>query len=161
MAGARRRKSRSNASEARARAWEHALRLLTVRDRSEQEIRSRLTARGTSGSVIDATLRRLRQLRYIDDRRFAHVAAESALRRGHGSQRVRAELAAKGVGESLIEEVVQQAFSDETELARQQLARRYRGALQHPAEQLKAARYLLRHGFPEAVVRSVLGDEVC
>ena len=154
-------KSRSNASDTAARAWECAIRLLTAHDRSEHELRSRLAAQGISASAIHATIRRLHRLHYLDDRRFARGTAESAARRGQGSERVRAQLVAKGVAETLIDEALQGAFADETQLARQALARRYPTAPTRPAEQAKAARYLLRQGFPEAVVRSVLGEEVC
>ena len=160
MTGRPSRKSRSSASDAPARAWERAVRLLTVRDRSEQELRDRLTAEGTSATVINATVRRLRQHGYLDDRRFARGAAESAVRRGHGSERVRAELAAKGIGETVLEEAVQAACADETELARLVLARRYPRELRHPAERAKAARFLQRQGFPEAVVSEVLGHDL-
>ena len=161
MAGPTSRKSKSNASDATAHAWERAVRLLTARDRSEQEIRDRLAADKIPAAVIAATVRRLRQLRYVDDRRFAHSAAEHARRRGHGSERVRAELAAKGIGESLIDEAVLTVFTDETALARLALARRYPTDALEPAARAKAARFLLRLGFPEAVVSTVLGDEVC
>ena len=153
------RKSKSSASEAASDAWQRAVRFLTVRDHSEQEIRNRLAADGTAASAINATVRRLRQLRYLDDRRVAHGAAESAVRRGHGSERVRAELAAKGIAESLVEDALQAAFADEAELARQALARRYPVPPQQPGDRGRAARFLLRQGFPEAVVRSVLGEE--
>lgn len=159
MTGRDSRKSRSSASDAADAAWQRAVRILTVRDHSEHEIRERLAAAGASASTIDATVRRLRQLRYLDDRRFAHGAAESAARRGHGSERVRAELTAKGVAEPLVEEAVRAAFTDETELARQALARRYPTVVQAPAARAKAARFLLRQGFPEAIVSAVLGEE--
>ena len=108
--------------------------------------------------MIDATLTRLRALGFLDERRFAESAAERARRRGHGSEYVRAQLASQGVADSLIEEVVGATFGDEADLARQALARHYSTPPQRPAERAKAARFLLRRGFPEAVVADVLGD---
>ena len=137
------------------------MRLLAVHDRSEQEIRSRLAAQGVSASIVNATIRRLQELHYLDDRRFACGAAESAARRGHGSERVRAELAAKGVAESLIDAALHAAFADETELARRALHRRYPSEPRQPAERARAARQLLRQGFPEAVVAAILAEEFC
>src|SRR5262245_44347618 len=92
--------SRGSKSSASDRAWQHALRLLAARDRSEHEVRSRLAAHGDSPAVIGATVRRLRRLNYLDDARVAREAAAAAQRHGRGSKRVRAELAAKGVAEA-------------------------------------------------------------
>lgn len=134
------------------------MRLLAAHDRSEQEIRSRLAAGGASSGAIDATVRRLRELRYLDDQRFAHAVAEQAQRSGRGSEYVRATLAAKGVAQSLIESAVAASFDDESALARQALARRYPDG-PVAAERAKAARFLLRRGFPEAVVFAILGED--
>ncbi len=154
-------RSKSNASDAAERAWKRAIRLLTVHDRTERELRERLADQHVSASLIDATIHRLYELHYLDDRRLAQGVAEAARRRGHGSVRARAQLAARGVDEALIEEVVPAAFADETELARRALARRHPGALREAAQRAKAARFLLRQGYPEEVVSAVLGDEVC
>jgi len=117
-----------------------------------------LAALEIAPSVIEATVRRLHELSYLDDRRFAHSAAEQAAQRGHGSDYVRAQLTAKGVAEALIEEGIVAAFDDETHLARTVLARRYPQEPQQPAERAKAARFLHQRGFPEAVVLAILGE---
>jgi regulatory protein len=153
-------RSRSTASDAAGRAWDRALRLLAARDRSEQEIRNRLVAGGASTAATTATLRRLRRYGYVDDQRFALSAAEQARRRGYGSEYVRAQLDAKGVADQLIEQAVRAHFDDEAELARRALACRFPEELPQPAERAKAARFLLRRGFPEAVVFAIL-DEAC
>jgi len=153
---ARSRGSKSSASE---RAWQQALRLLAARDRSEHEIRTRLAAAGASPSVIGATMRRLRQLHYLDDARVAQEAAAAAQRHGRGSKRVRAELIAKGVAEGLIDAVLAETFAAEADLARAALRRRYPSAPQGAREKARAAGFLLRQGFPESVVSDVLGDD--
>jgi regulatory protein len=139
--------------------WQRAVRLLAAHDRSEQEIRNRLASFDASPGAIDATVRRLRELHFLDERRFAHGVAEQAGRGGHGSEYVRAKLAAKGVAESLIDVAVSAAFDDESALARQALARRYPDAPSSAAERSKAARFLLQRGFPEAVVFAILGED--
>jgi regulatory protein len=131
---------------------------LVRHDRSEFDIRTRLAALAIAPSIIDATVRRLHDLSYLDERRFAFSAAEQAAQRGHGSDYVRAQLAAKGVAESLIEDSIVAAFNDETRLARSVLARRYPHEPQHPAERAKAARFLHQRGFPESVVLAILGE---
>ena len=156
----RRPRSRSTASDAAGRAWERAIRLLAGRDRSEQEIRSRLVAGGESGATITATLRRLRRYGYVDDHRFALSVAEQARRRGYGSEYVRAQLEHKGVADQMIEQSLRANFDDEAELAEQALTRHFPEGLREPAGRARAARFLLRRGFPEAVVFAIL-DEAC
>ena len=156
----RKSRSGSTASEACGRAWDRAIRLLAAHDRSEQEIRSRLAARGESATTIAATVRRLRHFRYLDDRRFALGVAEQAVRRGYGSEYVRAQLEHKGVAEHVIEQALQASFDNEADLAKQALARHFREESREEARHAKAARFLLRRGFPEAVVFAIL-DESC
>ncbi len=134
------------------------MRLLAVHDRSEQELRVRLAALGAPPPAIDATIRRLRDLRYLDDRRFAAHAAEQAVRRGRGRDYVRAQLTAKGLDEQFVDEAVHAAFADETHLAREVLRRRFPTVPCRPAERAKAARFLYQRGFPEAVVLAILGE---
>jgi len=121
-------------------------------------MRGRLALLDVAPALIDATIRRLQQLRYLDDRRFAVAAAEQAAQRGHGSEYVRAQLTMKGVAETLIDDGIAATFHNETHLARQVLARRYPRPPQRPAERAKAARFLSQRGFPEAVVLAILGE---
>lgn len=131
-----------------------------MHDRSEQEIRSRLAASGESATTIAVAVRRLRHFRYLDDRRFALGVAEQAMRRGYGSEYVRAQLEHKAVAEHVIEQALHASFEDEAELARRALTRQFPEQPRQPAERAKAARFLLRRGFPEAVVFAIL-DEAC
>ena len=156
--GLRVRQTASTAPDPAAWAWDRAVRLLARHDRSEFEIRSRLLGLEVSSAVVDATIRRLRELHYVDDRRFAGTVAEQAAQRGHGSEYVRAQLTMKGVAEPLIDDSIAAVFTDETHLARQVLARRYPNEPQRPAERAKAARFLYQRGFPEAVVLAILGE---
>jgi regulatory protein len=139
-------------------AWRRAVRLLAAHDRSTHEIRTRLAAAGAEPEVIAATVRRLQERHYLDDERFARATAEAAARRGHGSERVRAALAAKGVGEALVDRAVAAAFADEAALAQAALARRFPTPPRDARERAKAARFLLQRGFPEAVVLAILGE---
>jgi regulatory protein len=156
----RKSRSRSTVSDAAGRAWDRAIRLLAARDRSEQEIRSRLVASGESAPTIAATVRRLRQYRYLDDQRFALNLAAQAVRRGYGSAYVRAQLEHKGVADQVIGPALHASFDDEVELARRALTRQFPEQPRQPAERAKAARFLLRRGFPEAVVFAIL-NEAC
>ena len=148
------------AAEATRTAWDRSVRLLAAHDRSTHEIRVRLEASDTSPEIIASTISRLHELHYLDDERFARATAETAARRGHGSDRVRAELAAKGVVEAVVDAAVAVAFADERVLVQQALTRRFPIPPQAARERAKAARFLLQRGFPEALVLAIL-DEGC
>lgn len=135
------------------------MRLLARRDRSEQEMRARLAAAGQSEATITATIRRLRQRRYLDDQRFALATAEQAVRRGYGSDYLRARLQQYGIADGLVAEVVESAYGHESALARTLFERRFPVTPHRPSERAKAARFLLRRGFPEAVVFAILGED--
>ena len=77
---ARKPKSRSSASSDGALdlagwAWERAVRLLVRHDRSEYEIRCRLAALDITAPVVEATIRRLKALGYLDERSVRQVTA--------------------------------------------------------------------------------------
>ena len=139
-------------------AWQRAVRLLAAQDRSTAEIRTRLEASGAAAETITATIGRLLDLRYLDDERFARASAEAAARRGHGSERVRTALAAKGVAEGLIDAAIAAAFADEAGLVRDVLTRRFPTPPQDARARAKAARFLLQRGFPESLVLAILGE---
>lgn len=139
--------------------WQQALRWLTAGDRSAHELRTRLAARGHATAVIDATMKRLRGAGYIDDARVATVAVGAAARRGQGSERVRAQLLARGIAAASVEAAIEASFSDELSLARNALRKRQHAMPSTPSERAKAARFLAQRGFPEAIVLTLLGAE--
>ena len=139
----------------RTDAWHYTLRLLTAADRSAHELRLRLEARGEMASVIDATLTRLQRAGYLDDARVAENAAQAAVRRGYGSERLRAQLTAKGIAAQHIETAIAACFDDEASLAKAALSKRYRQLPSSSAERAKAARFLAQRGFPETIIESI------
>ena len=139
-------------------AWQRALRLLAARDRTTAEIRARLDAHGIAPEHVAATVRRLLDLQYLDDARYAHDAAATAARRGYGSERARTDLIAKGIDTPLAATAVAAAFADEPALARQALTRRFPNPPHDARARARAARFLLGRGFSDDVVLAILGE---
>jgi regulatory protein len=108
--------------------------------------------------AIEAIVQRLHRHHYLDDSRFAESMARRALRRGHGSRRLRVDLAGKGIAKNLIELTVARTFVDETDLARRALARRYRTVPSDDTTRARAARFLLQRGFPQRIVLAILKE---
>jgi len=136
-----------------------ALRLLTVRDRSVQELRVRLANRFSSEEV-EGTIAYLQEMGYLDDLRYARNYVEYRNRhRPTGNFLLRLELSSKGIPEDYIEQALNSP-EVEFELARS-LAEQRLGSLQR-ADALarcgKVYRLLQRRGFPGAVARKVIGE---
>lgn len=143
-------------------AYGTALRWLTIRERTESELRLKLKRKGFEPSEIDAAIERVRNLGYLDDVRFARGRAQALLGRGKlGPRGVAARLAAAGVTREQAKEAVQEAMSerDELELARAALKKK-RVDRDDPKSRARAARFLLARGFSSDVVRRAVNVEL-
>jgi len=129
-----------------------ALRLLARRPYSVAEMRRALEKRYPQSSEVGTTIARLREIHYLDDKKFAEHYASSLVRnRAFGRQRIRRELKAKLVDYRHIEPALDQAFTEtgERELLEQTLAKKLR-TLRLPLTPTKLAslcQSLMRRGF--------------
>lgn len=145
--------SRSPEEEAR----DAAIRLLAIRDRSEAEIRRHLGA--FAPEVADAVVARLRDLRYVDDPRFARNLCEQLARRGYGSERARAELVTHDIAHPVVEENVAEMAAGDAERAAALLQRRFGGVPEAAREKVRAARFLYNRGYPGDLVLAMTGQD--
>jgi len=141
---------------------EVALQMLARRARSEAEIRRALARKGVAEADVEAVIARLKELRFLDDRAFAARCAETLLVEGHwGPAAIERRLAAAGVDEPVAREAVEAAREGESEraLAVKALEKRRPRVTERSAvaERIRAARWLVSHGFGEEVARAVLG----
>lgn len=88
------------------RARETAVRLLAYRDRSAKEVEARLRSADFDPGLVAPVTSWLRDLGYLDDRRFASRYVAEKAKAGWGSQRIRAELGRKGVERTVIDEAL-------------------------------------------------------
>jgi regulatory protein len=144
--------------------WNYALRALGQRAHSAGELKQKLAVRAQSPGVLSATLAKLREYGFMDDAKFSEAFATARLRnQGFGRFRVLRELRSKRVGSALAEQAVEKAFSgsDENELIRQFLTRKYRGQdlvrfLSEEKNLASAYRRLRTAGFTSSGILSVL-----
>ena len=105
-----------------------AVRLLSVRDLSEAELRERLGSRGFAAAELDVVVPELRRAGYIDDRRVALSVIRSGVGAGRGSARIDRQLLERGVGRADVDQAWDEARADhdvdDTRLLEQGLARR-------------------------------------
>lgn len=125
-------------------------RLLSVRARTEHEVRRRLAEAGFGDAVVEQTITRLLELGLVDDLEFARAwIQERSARKSLGPRALQAELSAKGVPRDVVDEALAGEELDEDALAADAAARWVRKVARFPlAEQAhKLEQMLLRKGF--------------
>lgn len=130
--------------------------MLARAPQSEAELRRRLVAKGYREATAEATLARCRELGWVNDATFALDRARALRRRGAGPLRIDGDLEARGVAEQVIAEAIEASREGRSEavLAREALG----DTCEHHAARGRAWRLLLSRGFPEDVVRDVVGS---
>lgn len=124
------------------------MRLLAVRPHSRAELRQKLRRRGCEAEAIEVALDRCVEVGYLDDVAFARalVNRRSASR---GSAAIASELASKGIGRDLAEQLLTGREEAEVEAAARFLARLRPAA----SDRMRAAAKLQRRGFTVQVIR--------
>ena len=143
--------------------FEYALKSLTVRMRTERDLRRLMKPRAEEGEAgkraIDAVVVRLKDLRYLSDTRFA--ADYTRMRKenqGFGRRRVQQDLTQKGVAKETVADAVGAAFDESDEVA---LARAFctRKRIQKPKDKKETVRVmnrLIRAGYSSTAIFKLL-----
>ena len=108
----------------------YAVRALGGRAQSTGELREKLRRRAERAEDVDAVLGKLKELGYLDDKRFAESYAAARLEnQGLGKMRVLRDLRQRRIAPQLAEQVTERTYqeTDETKLIEDLLKRRYRG----------------------------------
>ncbi len=138
-----------------------ALRLLSVRARSRQEVVERLRRRGFPSVVVAQVVQDLTARGLVDDHAFALQRARARVLSRHLSPRwLKSELRDKGVADEIVEATVRQVFQEieEDEVARAGALKRLKtlGNASSAVVQRRLAAYLLRRGFSPETARRVI-----
>jgi regulatory protein len=138
-----------------------AVAALMRRAYSIHQMKEYLDRRAENKDHIPPVIARLRELRYLDDARYAlEYARQRAQSRRQGRFRIARDLRGRGVPDMHIESALQSVFAetDESASARTRIRRKL-AQLRGPLEERKIAslyRSLLRAGFSSDVVRAEL-----
>lgn len=139
-------------------AYALCLRWLTLRSRSEANLRQRLQRKGCDGDEIEQALQRCRELGYIDDHRYAVERSGQLMRNGRAvGIRLLHELKKDGINEQLATQAMDQCRQDynEQQILADVVERRYTkidfNALDQ-RHQRRIVNYLQRRGFPLAMI---------
>ena len=153
------RKPRSLDTE--AELYEVALRALTRRAHSVQEMKQKLGRRSDNKLLVQVVMARLKENGLLDDARYAtQFARQRTELRKQGKFRVARDLRARGVPDAHIGAALEEsaAHTDETAMVRQRIERKLRSLGGEIDDRKIASIYssLLRAGFPPDVVRREL-----
>jgi len=143
-----------------ADAYITALTLLSARELSEAQLRTRLKRREIDGDQIDEAIARLKADRTLNDRRVAVAIArmESAIKH-RGRARVLQKIRQAGIDSDTAEDAVREVFEevDEDALLDRAFERRLRGKPAHELDEkgrAKIVRALVAQGYPfEAILK--------
>ena len=143
----------------RAGLHERALRLLSYRPRSEDELRRRLAMNGADVLAIDAELDRLRGAGLVDDERFASLWVEERQRHSPRSARLlRHELRSKGIGSDSVESATGEVDDHEAALAFALSRARKSGGLDFEKFAARVGSALQRRGFNYSTAAAAVRD---
>ena len=132
-----------------------ALRLLSGRDYSRVELERKLQTFETVPGELAAALDALQAKGYINEARVVQSVVHRRAER-LGTQRVRAELNAKGLPPELVAEAVDDLRATEATRAREVWRRKFGQPASDPRERAKQMRFLAARGFSTDAIRRVV-----
>lgn len=147
------------------KAYPLALRWLTLRSRSEADLRHRLQQKGCDHDDIEHALQRCLELGYLDDQRYAIERAGQLMRRGRAvGVRLKHELKKQGINEHLALQAIEHCRHDldEEQILTDLVQRRYANTdftQLDQREQRRIVNYLQRRGFPLGLILDHLKEK--
>ena len=146
------------------KAHADALRLLSHRERTRDELHRRLRGKGYDPETVEGVLDRLAGAGLQSDERFAEVfAAEAHRSRGLSAAALQGELLRRGVDRRLASEAAAEPPEDEEARARDLAAARARRLspdLPPEVRKRRLAAYLARRGYPAEMCFRLAADAV-
>ncbi|MGH7204565.1 MAG: regulatory protein RecX [Candidatus Levyibacteriota bacterium] len=144
---------------------ENCYRYLSIRNRSEKEIRDYLAEKKAEPEIIEAIVERLKKQKFLNDETFARSwVLQRARLRPRGKRLLQIELRQKGIADELIEQVLNEAHEeipDEVTQAKRLIERRVKRLYDQPRQEIynKVGAFLARRGYGWEVIKKAI-DEV-
>lgn len=137
-----------------------AFSFLNYKPRTEKEIRKKLKEKKISETSIEKVITILKNLKYLDDSKYARMYLEEKLANNPKGKRVIAmKLAGKGINKEVIKSVIDTEYNEDTETRKaKELLAKYLKKVRAKSEmdkKQKCYRYLLSRGFDYEIVKEV------
>jgi regulatory protein len=145
-------------SDPRQKAFERALKSISVRERTQGEVEAFLARRGYETGVVEDVVRALREEGLVDDAGYARRFAEDRrLLDSWGNERIARDLERRGVERELVDQALAgHGVEDQLALAIELLDRRFPLPFDGDRERDKAWRMLVRRGYEPELAYSAI-----
>lgn len=140
---------------------DYALYLIEFRDRTEKELREKLTAKGYSEEQIEETVEFLKNYGYIDDKRYAsHFISDAINLKKWGKIRIRTELLRKGVDREAVEFAIEDAFAetDDDRVLNEMKKRFSNSDFSNMKERTRIFNFFMRRGFTAEEIKGAMNQ---
>ena len=137
--------------------WGRALRLLSRREHSEQELTAKLLRKDVGVGTVTQVIADLKERDYLSDQRFTEMFVSSRIERGQGPRKIRQELCARGIKEDLVDRFIDQSDSTWETVLYRVWSKKF-GEMKPSSyeEWAKQARFLQSRGFTAEQIRKVV-----
>jgi regulatory protein len=141
-------------------------RYLTIRNRSEKEIRDYLQKKNADPDIIDAIVTRLYDQKFLNDEAFARSWVRSrAMFRPRGKRMLQIELQQKGISKDIIQQVLEEDTEDvpdEFTQAKNLIAKRVAKLQDEPRHIIyqKVGAFLARRGYSWDVSKKAIDEQL-
>ncbi len=145
-------------------AYQVAVKLLSRREHSIQELRRKLARKEFSNGVVDAVVSNLQEADLVSDARYAEVFVRSRINRGDGPMKVLASLRERGIDDVLIDQFLHYDDTFWISRANRVLEKKFgqgltRGDETGSNDWGKRARFLAGRGFAAEIIYRSLGPQ--
>ena len=138
---------------------DYCLKLITIKDRTEKEIRTKLKEKNFDENTIEEEIEFLSNYGYINDKRYAeHFTADAINIKKWGKSRIRAELLRRSVERFVIDDAIEEAFAEtEDDRLYTEMEKRYKDAdFSNMKERTRIFNFYLRRGFSPDEIKGAM-----
>lgn len=140
-----------------SKAYDRAVRYVSIRPRSEHEITSYLGRKSYEEEIISTVVEKLYRLRLLDDADFARQWLEWRMRSGSSKRKIQAELIQKRVDREIIKEVLDAIDpNDELEQVKELIERKTKLSQYQDKQKLMA--FLARRGYSYDLIKKAFTE---
>lgn len=139
-----------------------ALRFLSIRNHSTQELSRKLLRKKFSGEIIEKVLNDLFNLGYLNDKKFAEQYFNELVGKFFGPLKIKNELIKRGINWEVVDEVLNDYFTND-EMQREVIQKllsksKFPKKISSTNELQRIYNYLISRGFSSEVVMDCLND---
>lgn len=140
-------------------ARDYALKVIGFKDRTEKEIREKLTQKGYDENIIEDETEFLKSYGFINDSRYAERFTHDAINiKKWGRTRIKTELLRKGINREIIENTIEDIFSelDDDRLFTEMQKRFKSSDFSNIKERTRIFNFYLRRGFSPDEIKGAM-----